>query len=233
MLALITGSSKGIGLAIAIELLQEGYDVILQSRNKEELLQLQSKYQSQFPERKIYIAASDLSTKTGIDECLLILGNLNLDIDILINNAGVFLQGNILTEKDGQLEHLMDTNLLSAYYITRALAPKMQRKQFGYIFNMCSIASLAPYPNGSSYCISKFALLGFSRCLREELKQDNVKVISILPGATWSNSWAGANLPYERLMAPEDIAKVVSTQLKMSPSAVIEEIILRPQKGDL
>jgi len=98
---------------------------------------------------------------------------------------------------------------------------------------MCSVASLMAYPHGGSYSISKFALLGFSKVLREEMKDKGIKVVSIMPGATWSNSWAGVEQPEERLMQAHDIALVVMSAIQLSPSAVMEEIILRPQLGDL
>ena len=103
----------------------------------------------------------------------------------------------------------------------------------GYIFNMCSVASEKAYPNGGSYSISKFALLGFSKNLREEMKPFGIKVTSILPGATWSDSWAGFEAPEERLMQARDIAEAVVSALRMSAAAVVEEIVLRPQLGDL
>ena len=89
------------------------------------------------------------------------------------------------------------------------------------------------YPNGGSYSISKFAMLGMSKVLRAELLQENIKVTSVMPGATWSNSWAGVDLPRERLMEPTDIAEAVMSALRMGPSAVVEDIIIRPQLGDL
>jgi short-subunit dehydrogenase len=109
----------------------------------------------------------------------------------------------------------------------------MLHKKSGHIINMCSIASLDAYPNGSSYCISKFALYGFSKCLREELKTSGIRVTSILPGAAWSDSWKGAELPVDRLMQSNDVAKAVLCAIELSPAAVLEEIILRPQLGDL
>ena len=96
--------------------------------------------------------------------------------DILINNAGNFLPGNIHEEKDGVFEEMIATNLHSAYHLTRILLPAMMKAKSGHIFNMCSIASLAAYKNGGSYSISKFALLGFTKNLREELKSFNIKV---------------------------------------------------------
>ena len=153
--------------------------------------------------------------------------------NILVNNAGVFLPGEIVNEEDGALEKMIDTNLYSAYHLTRALLPEMINYGGGHIFNMCSIASFMAYPNGGSYSISKFALLGFSKVLREELKGKGIKVTSVMPGATWSASWEGVDLPESRLMQPTDIAKVIWNALEMSPSTVIEDIVLRPQLGDL
>src|SRR5690606_20065727 len=114
--------------------------------------------------------------------------------DFLINNAGIYLGGAILDEPLDNLPLMIETNLYSAYYLTRSLAPKMKSLQKGHIINMCSIASQIAYPNGGSYSISKFALLGFSKVLREELKDSGVKVTAVLPGATWSDSWKGADL---------------------------------------
>jgi len=103
----------------------------------------------------------------------------------------------------------------------------------GHIFNICSVASITAYPNGGSYSISKFALLGMSKVLREELKASGIKVTAVLPGATWSASWAGVDLPEERLMKASDIADSIYAASLLSPAAVIEEIIIRPQLGDL
>jgi short-subunit dehydrogenase len=109
----------------------------------------------------------------------------------------------------------------------------MINQKNGHIFNMCSVASLMAYPNGGSYSISKFALLGFSKCLREEMKPFNIKVTSIMPGAVLTDSWAGVDIPEERFMRAEDVAKTIWTAYHLSDSAVIEEIVMRPQKGDI
>ena len=98
---------------------------------------------------------------------------------------------------------------------------------------MCSTASTSAYTNGGSYSISKYALLGFTKNLRQELKTEGIKVTAIMPGATWSDSWAGFDAPEERLMQARDIAEAVVAALRMSAAAVVEEIVLRPQLGDL
>jgi short-subunit dehydrogenase len=109
----------------------------------------------------------------------------------------------------------------------------MISRRKGHIFMMCSTASITPYTNGGSYCISKFALLGMSRVLREELKPHSVKVTALLPGATLTNSWAGTDLPEDRFLKAEDVANSAWAAYALSASAVIEEILIRPQLGDI
>jgi short-subunit dehydrogenase len=128
---------------------------------------------------------------------------------------------------------MMNTNLYSAYHLTRAIVPFMTSSTKAHIFNMCSIASTTAYPNGGSYSISKFALLGYTKVLRQELKEKAIKVTAIMPGATWSDSWAGVDLPHERLMEAVDIADSVWSAYQLGKSAVVEEIVIRPQLGDL
>jgi short-subunit dehydrogenase len=138
-----------------------------------------------------------------------------------------------MAEEEHTFETLINTNLASAYHLTRALMPHIPQHQGAHIFNMCSTASITPYINGGSYCISKFALLGFSKVLREELKQLGIKVTAILPGPTLTDSWAGANLPDSRFMTAKDIADTLWAAYSLSPAANIEEILMRPLPGDI
>ncbi|MBK5269477.1 MAG: SDR family NAD(P)-dependent oxidoreductase, partial [Bacteroidia bacterium] len=96
-----------------------------------------------------------------------------------------------------------------------------------------SIAGLKAYPGGGSYSISKFAMRGFSVNLREELKQYNIKVTTVYPGAAYTDSWAASGLPEKRFMQADDIAKMIYAASQLSPQACVEDIILRPQLGDL
>ena len=233
MNAVITGATKGIGLAISRELAQKGYNLCVCSRSNEDLNTMKSQFEEEYSEIDLYIKSADLSKKQEVLEfgqfCIENLGQ----IDVLINNAGVFIPGAIAEEEEGALELMINTNLYSAYHLTRKLLGGMRNLKKGYIINICSIASKIAYPNGGSYSISKFALLGFSKVLREELKDTGIKVSAILPGATWSNSWKGVELPEERLMQATDIAKTIGSILELGDSAVIEEIVMRPQLGDL
>jgi len=176
--------------------------------------------------------AVDLSLKTSVTD----FGNFCLQFgkpDVVVNNAGEFLPGSIHTEAEGTLEKMMESNLYSAYHLTRILLPKMMEAQHGHIFNMCSIASVQAYPNGGSYSLSKFALLGLSKNLREEMKPYNIKVTAIIPGAAYTDSWSQSGLPEQRFMEIDDVAKMVYAAARLSPQACVEEIVLRPQLGDI
>lgn len=233
MNAVITGGTKGIGKAIALLLAGKGINIITCSRHHDDLQRFKSEIESQFPGVQVTTSVVDLSKKNEVYAFGEMIKESFDTIDILVNNAGIFLPGSIHSEPEGNLEKMMDTNLYSAYHLTRRLLPEMIRQGGGHIFNLCSIASIKAYPNGGSYAISKFAMLGFSKCLREEMKDKGIKVTAIIPGATWSDSWAGADFPAERLMDPNDVAIAVWNALQMSPAAVVEEIIIRPQLGDL
>lgn len=233
MNAVITGASKGIGKAIAKIFVENNVNVAICARDIETLKATQKELQEYNPNAKVLIKSTDMSDKNAVlDFAEYVKDNFN-QIDILVNNAGIFIPGSCHEEEEDRLEMMMMTNVYSAYHLTRALLPKMIDHKSGHIFNMCSVASIKAYANGGSYSISKFALYGFSQNLREELKPKNIKVTSILPGATWSTSWAGVDLPEERLMQASDIAQMVWSAAQLSPAAVVEDIIIRPQLGDL
>ena len=233
MNAIITGSTKGIGRAILMALAAEGWNVAATSRNLEELEALQAEVNKLYPKQECLIHWVDFSEK---EETVLYGKTIHEAwpvIDLLVNNVGVFVPGAVHDEEDGVLEATMALNLYSPYYLTRALLPGMIQRKQGQIINICSIASFMSYPNGGSYTISKFAQLGFSKVLREEMKPYGIKVTSIMPGATWSASWGNAPYDLDRLMPAEDVATAVIACTKMGLSSVVEEIIIRPQLGDL
>ncbi len=231
--AVITGATKGLGRAIAEIFAQNGFDLCVCARTEADLEAMERDWAEQFPQQKLHTFSVDVSKKAAVREFGDFVRNTFPRLDVLINNAGLFLPGKISDEQEGRLETQLETNLYSAYHLTRALLPIMIPQGRGHIFNMCSIASFMAYPNGGSYSISKFALLGFSKVLREEMKPKGLKVTSIMPGAAWSDSWAGVDLPYERLMQANDVAKAVWGCYDMSDAAVVEELVLRPQLGDL
>ena len=230
---IVTGATKGIGKAVVEAFAAEGFDLALCARTLNDLEAFKAALNSKYPDIQILIKVADMSSKEDVLAFAEFIKSHWNEVDVLINNAGVFFPGEVHKEADGVLETMMETNLYSAYYLTRSILPIMLPQKSGHIFNMCSIASLFAYPNGGAYSITKFALLGFSKVLREELKEKGIRVTSIMPGATWSNSWAGIDLPRERLMEAADIASAILNAWKMSPTAVVEEMIIRPQLGDL
>lgn len=231
--AVVTGATKGLGRAIAEIFAQNGFDLCVCARTEADLEAMQRDWAQQFPQQKLHAFSVDVSKKAEVMEFAAFVHGTLPRLDVLVNNAGLFLPGKISEEREGSLETMLETNLYSAYHLTRALLPLMIPQGRGHIFNLCSIASFMAYPNGGSYSISKFALLGFSKVLREELKTKGLKVTAIMPGAAWSDSWAGADLPYERLMEATDVAKAIWGCYDMSDAAVVEELIIRPQLGDL
>ena len=229
---IITGASKGIGKAIAMAFAKPGNQLLICSRNEKELIETAKELQEKNPDTIIQYRATYMGNKTDVlhfaDWCL----KFGVP-DIIINNAGQFIPGSIHNEPDGPLEKMLEINLYSAYHLTRRLLPSMIKQKSGHIFNVCSIASLNAYANGGAYSISKFALLGFSKNLREEMKPNGIKVTAVLPGATMSASWAGASIDPNRIMEANDIATMIYAASQLSAQAVVEDIILRPQLGDL
>lgn len=227
----ITGGSKGMGKALVTKFATNRNNIFINSRNEKELAVVVKEINHQNKATVKYFAA-DLSKKTSSDQFSSWLLKENVP-DILINNAGSFIPGSIYNEEEGVLEKMIATNLYSAYNLTRALLPSMMKKKSGHIFNMCSVASLAAYNNGGAYSISKYALMGFSKNLREELKPYNIKVTTVYPGAVYTASWDGSGVNPSRIMEVNDIAEMIYAASLLSPQACVEDIIIRPLKGDL
>lgn len=231
-LAVVTGGTKGIGRAIVERFAQAGFDVATCARKEADLATLAREVGSKF-RVTVHTHKADLTDKGQVKSFTDFVIGLNRPLDVLINNAGSFVPGEITEEPDGNLELMIETNLYSAYNTTRGLAGAMKARKAGHIFTLCSIASIKAYPNGGSYAISKFALLGFSKVLREELKSYGIRVTAVLPGATLTSSWEGVNLPYDRFMKSEDVAESIFSAWSLSPHSVVEELLIRPQLGDI
>ncbi|MBX7240738.1 MAG: SDR family oxidoreductase [Bacteroidia bacterium] len=223
----ISGASRGIGLAIAKIFYQNHYQVIICGRN---LLKL-TEAETVMPGIDAY--QCDIAVKEEVKALAEKINQKYGALDILINNGGTFQPGQIHSEADEVFESLMKTNLSSAYYFTKTLLPPMIQKKSGTVVNICSIASITPYANGGSYSISKFAMLGFGKVLREEMKPHGIRVVNILPGAVLTDSWAGTDLPESRFIAPEDISSIVWNSCTVSNRTVVEDIIIRPLEGDI
>ena len=232
MNVVVTGASKGIGRSIAEVFAAEGADLFVCSRNMDENIGWQNELMSRHNIR-IISSNTDMGEKQQVLELGKKINEAFTHTDILINNAGMFEPGNVHDEADGVLEKTMNVNFYAAYYLTKLLLPAMIKRKSGHIFNVCSIAALMAYPGGGAYSISKWALLGFNNNLRHEMKSFGIKVTAVHPGATMTDSWAGSGIPANRIMETDDIAAMVLAASKLSAQACVEEIIMRPQRGDL
>ncbi len=232
-LLVITGGSKGIGKALIWKFASQGFDIITCARHKKDLLLMQGEFEIMYPQQRLLWQMADLSKREQVRQFGDFVAQQNRPVDVLINNAGFFVPGQAHNEPEGALEAQIETNLYSAYHLTRQLLPPMLERKKGHIFTLCSTASIMPYSNGGSYCISKFALYGMTKVLREELKTKGIRVTAVLPGATLTPSWDGSPLPPERFMRPEDVAEAMYGAYTLSDHTVLEELLLRPQLGDI
>jgi len=232
-LLVITGGSKGIGRSIILKFAKMNFDIITCSRNLDDLSKLKTDVKNESKTVSVNFIQSDLSKKKECQNFIDYVKSFKRNLDLLINNVGIFSPGKIYNEEEGILKKMIDTNLYSNYHISRGLLPTMLSRKKGHIFNICSIASKIAYSNGGSYCISKFALYGMSLCLREELKDKGIRVTSVLPGATLTSSWDGSEFDKNRFVQPDDIAESIFSIYNMSSGTNVEEIIIRPQLGDI
>ncbi|MGM9512061.1 SDR family oxidoreductase [Larkinella sp. GY13] len=242
-LLVVTGGTKGIGRAVVERFAEGGFDVAVCARSEEDLRQLKHEIEESVAEvlegfddaviPTIFPFAADLAQREDVNQFVDFIRSLARPVSALVNNAGVFLPGQIHNEPEGTFELTMNLNVASIYHLTRGLIGDMMKQRKGHIFMMGSTASTTAYPNGGSYCISKFALLGMAKELREEMKPYGVKVTTLLPGATYTDSWAASGLPQARFMQASDVAEVIWSAYNLSAGAVVEEILLRPQLGDI
>lgn len=229
---LVTGGTKGIGRAIIYRFAAEGFDIFTCSRNEKDLLELKDKVEHEFANVKVHVKKADLSSKQETKAFADFVKGIAIP-EVLVNNSGIFIPGAIHSEPEENFEITIQTNLFSAYYLTRAFTSAFMERKSGHIFSIGSIAGLTAYANGGSYAISKWAMLGFTKCLRQEMLPHGVKVTSVLPGATLTASWEGVDLPEDRFMKSEDVAESVWSAYNLSPRSVVEEIVIRPQLGDI
>ncbi|HVX51866.1 MAG TPA: SDR family oxidoreductase [Chitinophagaceae bacterium] len=229
MIVVITGASKGIGRAIAEKFAAQGHTLILCARSLQQLTEAADAMQAAYPNCVIYYKAVDIGVKEEVDAfAAWILQTAGIP-GIIVNNAAWFINSSIHSEDDGVLQGMMATNLYGAYYLTRALLKGMMQKQSGHIFNICSIASFKGAFNGGSYSISKFALAGFTKNLREEMKPYGIKVTGVYPGSVYTESWHGSNIDPQSIIPAQDVAGLIYAASQLSPQACAEDIIILPQ----
>ncbi|GAB2952247.1 SDR family oxidoreductase [Hymenobacter coalescens] len=231
----VTGGTKGIGRAILERFAQAGWRLVTCARSANDLDELRAALEQQHPGAEVKTLPADLSKPNEARRFVDFVLGLGGPVDVLVNNTGSFVPGRLQDDAaDGStLRDMLAVNLLSAYDVTRGLLPQLLQQPAAHIFTICSTASLIPYPNGGSYGVAKFALYGMTKNLREELKHTGVRVTAVLAGATLTASWEGVDLPAERFIRAADVAEAVYGTWSLSPQAVVEELLIRPQLGDI
>lgn len=226
MNAIITGATRGIGRAIAVKLAEKGYDLGLCARNEKELAELKSALAGTGV--RICTSVTDCGSREQVYGFCAAMEKQLGDIDVLVNNVGVFLPGSLLDETDECFESQQQINLNAAYYLSKYFGRRMRSRRSGHLFTICSVAARQVVPDAGSYSVTKSALLSLNHVLRQELADHNVKVTAILPGPVLTSSWTGTTIPDERFIQPEDVAMALAGVLELSSGANVEEIILRP-----
>jgi short-subunit dehydrogenase len=230
---LITGASQGIGAAIAKTFAREvrGCRVALVARNEKNLRSVARACEKLGASAEVF--PCDVADAAAVAALAGAVWKKFGVVDVLINNAGQFFGAPFLKTPVERFDEMFAANLRSAFLVSRALAPAMVKRGRGDIFLMGSVASIKALPGMAAYGAAKHGVLGLARVMREELKTKGVRVTAVLPGATWSPSWAGSGVSAERLMPAEDVARAFFDIYRLSRRTVVEEIILRPQLGDL
>lgn len=230
---LVTGASQGIGAAICEAFAaQPEARIALVARSEDRLEAVAERCREAgaeavavFPcdvtdDEAVAAMARDVRAQFGLP-------------DVLVNNAGAFAPGGVLEMTPATFREQVEVNLTSAFLVTHAFLKGMVARGRGDIFFTASVASIQGYPRGVAYGAAKHGLLGLARSLREETKERGLRIVTVLPGATYTASWAASGLPEARFMPPEDVAQVVVDTYRLSRRTVVEEILLRPQLGDI
>ena len=224
--ALITGSSRGIGLAVARRLGQLGARVSLCARKKADLERAASELRA----AGIMVLASPVDVTRAdevsrlVDETQRTLG----PVDILVNNAGIGIFGPFHLQTDENWNRVLDTNLKSVFLASRAVVPEMIRRKSGHIVNISSLAGKSTFANGAIYCASKWGLLGLTGCMAEELRAHGIRVSAICPGTVATEFSPHAGKDPSKMLQPDDVAHAVEALVTQSPGSFISEVHIRP-----
>lgn len=229
---LITGASQGIGAALARTFAAElPCRLALVARNEKNLHTVAGDCVKAGAEVEIF--PCDVTAEKSVHRMAKIVAGHFGGVDVLINNAGAFEPALFVKTTAAQFDRMLAVNLRSAFLVTHEFLPAMLKRRRGDIIFMSSIAGLQAYPGGAAYCAAKFGVTGLAKVLRAETKGTGVRVCCVHPGATWTPSWSKSGVKPERIMPAEDIARAILDVYRLGRRTVVEEIVLRPEQGDI
>ena len=225
--AVITGASRGLGLAIAEALSERGFHLILAARDRRALERIASRLPNSTA------VACDVRDPESVAQ----LANAvrrRKRLDVLINNAGIAGPSEPIASLDfATWREVIDTNLHGTFLVTQALLPFLGKASV--VVNTLSIAARISFPGMAAYNASKRGLMAFTETLREELRPRGVRVVALLPGATsttiWRQFWPDA--PRSRMLSPRTVAEAVATAVTLPQNANMDELVIAPSAGTL
>jgi NAD(P)-dependent dehydrogenase (short-subunit alcohol dehydrogenase family) len=228
--AIVTGGSRGIGLAIARALAHQGVHVAVTGRSAAHLSAARSKIEAAGP-GKVETLQADVRKHDEVTGAVDAIVSRFGGLDILINNAGVGIFADVATMTPEQWSEVLDTNLTGAYHACHAALPHMKKRGGGYIVNISSLAGTNAFPQAAAYCASKAGLNAFSEALMQEVRYDNIRVSYVMPGSVATGFSGGDEQKGADWKAsPEDVAEVVLDLLRLDSRSLASRVELRPSK---
>ncbi len=231
-LVVITGGSKGIGLELVNVFLKNNYQVISCASSEKSFNAMQHYSE------KLDFYQVDMGSATDIQHFSEHILNKQQDIACVINNVGIYQPMSLDNYNVDCLKKFMDVNLYSACHLNANLMPKLIAQGKGTIINISSVAGLMPLEHSTVYCVSKYALNGYSKGLRLDLRKHGIRVITVSPGATLTSAWDeiawdGQAISTENFMDAVDVANVIYQAFTVGESMVVEDIVMRPLRGTI
>jgi NAD(P)-dependent dehydrogenase (short-subunit alcohol dehydrogenase family) len=231
-ISVITGGGRGIGFAIAEKFVIAGAKVIITGRNREALEAAVEKLSAiGSADFRLF----DVTLKNQVDDAFADIVDSYGKVDILVNNAGVAVFKPVTELSVEEWESMINVNLTGAFFCCKAALPSMLNNRAGHIINIASVAGIKAFRGCGSYGAAKSGLLMFTKVMREEVRNDGIRVSAVIPGATNTEIWETAGSDFDRsvMMSPESIGEAVLSLCRLPSQTLVEEIILRPAEGDL
>ena len=219
-IAIVTGGTEGLGLSIVKKLLGEGCVVHVISRNSKK----HDSLSKEIDNKKLYFHQADVSDYSQTSQIINSIGNIH----ILINNAGIWLEGDLESCDANNISSVIDVNVKGIIYTTKAVLPSMKEKNDGFIINISSTSGLKGREGQSVYVASKYAVTGFTDSLKEDLKATNIKVAGFYPGGMNTKLFEKAGHPKDNKdwMNTDSVAEIIATMLKIDDSMILDHVVL-------